>query len=323
MNSPIKFLLSSCLIIVAFTAFSNPSVRAGFRLPDSINEVTIRYKRIENLILIPVTINDSIQLNLILDTGCRNMILFGKKFLRELIIQPGKGFQFSGLGSGRPVNGSLSLGNKVSIGEVLGERIPIVVVPQQGLFGRYHNVDGIIGYDVFIKFEIELDPGKQIIFFRPAATAELGIGFTMIPIKIIDSKPVTRSTISLPDHQAEELDLLIDTGSSLGLLLKLNSLQAYNDNTEQSVLGQGLNGDIMGHRIISKKVALHEFEFLQVRTGIIESPWPNEASIGMEVLKEYSFVLNYCKGYMGLRKGPLILAESDKEPQKPLERMNF
>lgn len=323
MNNSARFLLSALLIVAALTAYSNPFFPAGFRLPDSINEVTIRYKRIENLILIPVIVNDSVYLNLILDTGCRNMVLFGKRFLRELSIQPGKGFQFSGLGSGGPVNGSLSLGNKVSIGEVLGERIPIVVVPQQGLFGKYHGVDGIIGYDVFIKFEIELDPGKQIISFRPAATAELGIGFTKIPIKVIDSRPVTRSVILLPDHEAEELDLMIDTGSSLGLLLKLNSLEAYTRNGGQSVLGKGLNGNILGHRTISKKVIIHEFEFPHVKTGIIESPWPNEASIGMEVLKEYSFVLNYCKGYMGLRKGPLILAESDKGPQKALEHVNF
>jgi hypothetical protein len=39
-----------------------------------------------------------------------------------------------------------------------------------------------------------------------------------------------------------------------------------------------------------------------VLTGIIASPWHNYASIGMDILKDYTLVLNYCKGYAGFRK---------------------
>ena len=49
---------------------------AGFFLPDSVRQVTLTYKRTFNLVLLPVIINDSIRLNLILDTGCSNLVLF-------------------------------------------------------------------------------------------------------------------------------------------------------------------------------------------------------------------------------------------------------
>src|SRR5688572_20197770 len=117
---------------------------AGFSLPDSVNEMTIRYRMVKDLIVLPVVINDSVRVNLILDTGCRNLILFGKKFKKLFQINPGKPVQFSGLGSGRAVTGLLSLGNKVSINHVLGNQIPVVIVGNSNLFDAYQDVHGVI-----------------------------------------------------------------------------------------------------------------------------------------------------------------------------------
>src|SRR5690242_10354637 len=87
---------------------------SGFYIPDDIREVTFKYKTFKNLILLPVVINDTINVNLILDTGCRNLVLFGKRFQKLFECEAGKKVQFSGLGSGKPVYGALSLKNKVA-----------------------------------------------------------------------------------------------------------------------------------------------------------------------------------------------------------------
>jgi hypothetical protein len=47
---------------------------------------------------------------------------------------------------------------------------------------------------------------------------------------------------------------------------------------------------------------LNGFSFKSMSVGIIRSPWHNYASLGMEVLKGYSIVLNYCKEYIGFKK---------------------
>src|SRR5687768_1026207 len=106
------FISFFCLIVIPFTAFAGTPA-SGFFLPDSVTEMTLRYRTVKGLIILPVTINDSIEVNLILDTGCRNLILFGKKFKNMFKITTGKPIEFSGLGTGRPVSGRLSLGNKV------------------------------------------------------------------------------------------------------------------------------------------------------------------------------------------------------------------
>ncbi|MGC3943472.1 MAG: aspartyl protease family protein [Chryseolinea sp.] len=291
--------LFACINSFAFEPGLSSS-KAGFFLPDSVEEVTLRFKRANNLILLPVTINDSVQVNLILDTGCRNVVLFGKRFLKDFKVHPDRRVEFSGLGSGNSISGRISLGNKVAIGAVLGEKIPVVVVPNPNLFGSYVGVDGIIGYDIFIKFEIELHTSQQLITFRPAQTAEIPGDYNLIPIRIEDSRPIVQSTVTLLGRE-EPFDIMIDTGSSLGLLLKTDEGTSLFRNVKTEILGRGLNGPIEGVNVRAESVHLHDFLLRRVPVGVVHSAWSGMPSVGMDVLRGYSMVLNYCKGYAGLK----------------------
>ena len=303
MKLPIYFItLALCLmLLMSATPFYAKITPSGFYIPEDVREVTLRYRTFKNLILLPVVINDTIEVNLVLDTGCRNLVLFGKRFQKMFRMQPGQKVQFSGLGVGKPVLGGLSLKNKVSINEVLGESIPVVVVPDRNVFEATTRIDGVIGYDIFIKFEIELNPEEKLITFRPALSAFLAEDYQHIPIRIEDSRPILKSTISL-NNDIFPCSLMIDTGSSLGLLLKTTDLHKYYYSEELIELGRGFNGVVNGFKTTIEYLELEGFSLASVSTGIIHSPWDNHASIGMEVLKRYSIVLNYCKEYIGFKK---------------------
>jgi hypothetical protein len=302
MNLP-RLLLAQvvCLVLTAAAVEAHTSPRAGFYLPDDIREATIRYKTFRNLILLPVIINDSIHVNLILDTGCRNLVLFGKRFKKLFQMEPGKKVQFSGLGEGDPVYGALSLRNKVSISEVLGEHIPVVVVPNRNVFDNMDHVDGVIGYDIFIKFEVELNPLEKLITFRPAFTALLPPSYQQVPIRIEDSRPILQSRIVIENEELP-CNLMIDTGSALGLLLKTTDLKRFEGKDVSTNLGFGFNGAINGYETRASLLEVEGFLLNMVPTGVIQSRWHNYASIGMGVLKGYSIVLNYCKEYVGFKK---------------------
>jgi hypothetical protein len=302
MKFHLTILRLTLLLLLSTNSFSSASPTTGFFLPDSLAEVTFKFRKVDNLILLPVTFNDTLQLNLILDTGCRNIVLFGKRFNNLFELHPDKKIQFSGLGSGKPVVGRLSVENKVSINAVVGDKIPVVVVPDQNLFGPNSKVDGIIGYDIFIKFEIEINLKSQIITFRPAFTSEISKGYDKVAIRVEDSRPIIRSTIFFQGKEGLSLDLMLDTGSSLGLLLKTNELEKYPAESSTKVLGRGLNGQIHGTKARTERLLLDNLEVKALDTGIIYSPWHNHASVGMEIMKNYSIVLNYCKSYAGFRK---------------------
>lgn len=292
------------LLTFYFVIFSTQAseTKAGFSLPEDVSEVSLKFQSIRNLIVLPVVINDSIRVNLILDTGCRNLVLFGKRFQKLFQTEPNQKVQFSGLGDGNPINGRLSLNNKVSIQAVIGEKIPIVIVPEKNLFSTYANIHGVIGYDIFIKFEIELDPVQQIITFRPAATSELSGDYEKIPLVIEDSRPVIKSLVFFTGIDGLSCDLMLDTGSSLGLLMKTTDLKNFPGGKNKKILGRGLNGNVLGIETIASKLILDTFEILAITAGITHSAWHNHASVGMEVMKNYTIVLNYCKAYAGFKK---------------------
>jgi hypothetical protein len=111
MKAFIKISLFNLLLLVAILGNKSTLANVGFSMPDSVREVTFRYKTVQGLILLPVIINDTVKVNLILDTGCRNLVLFGKRFQKLFDIQPGREVKFSGLGAGHPVVGGVSLNN--------------------------------------------------------------------------------------------------------------------------------------------------------------------------------------------------------------------
>jgi hypothetical protein len=284
-------------------ALADEKPLAGFSLPAEVKEVRFRYQTYLNLIVLPLTINDSIHVNVILDTGCRNLLLFGKRFEKMFEILPGRKIRFSGLGENGPMTGKLSIENKVSIQKLSGENIPVVIVPGKRLFSGSPHIDGIIGYDVFIKFEIEFDASTQMIAFRPGDVAEISPEYTEVTLDIEDSRPLIHSWISLSSPERSACPIMVDTGSALGLLLKSRDAKHFHELAMQ-VLGKGLGGNVMGTVTRVKKLVLEKVEMADVRAGISWSDWYTHGSIGMEIMKEYSVVLNYCKGYAGFKKLP-------------------
>ncbi|MBT1705299.1 aspartyl protease family protein [Chryseosolibacter indicus] len=300
MKLPRLPIIQFCILFLFYhCSYGGPIV--GFALPDSMMKVTLKFRTLSNLIILPVTINDSVKVNLLLDTGCRNLVLFGKKFEKLLSVDKTKEVIFSGLGDGNAVLGHLSLNNRVTIDAVLGRSVPIVVVPQKNLFGKYKDIHGVIGYDIFQKFEIEINSRTQEITFRPAASANAPEDHLKIPLRVDDSKPVITSTISL-GGKTVSYDLMIDTGSSIGLLLKTTDVEQFGGFMEKSVIGRGLNGDFMGFSKVVHILTLENFKLKRVLASIVESPSRNEASIGMEILKDYIVILNYCRAYACLKK---------------------
>ncbi|HEY0654050.1 MAG TPA: retropepsin-like aspartic protease [Chryseosolibacter sp.] len=301
MKRLLTFSTALTLVVLCRAAIA-VSLPDGFHLPDSIKEMTLRYRSVQNLIVLPVKINDSITVNLILDTGCRNLVLFGKKFKKLMKLEDGRPVQFSGLGSGKPVVGALSLYNRISIHQVLGERIPVVVVPSKNVLSHYKDVDGVIGFELFLKFEIELNPRAKTITFRPAEYSSVPEDFSSVPLRIVDLRPVMDSKVSMGADVALACDLMIDTGSNLGLLVKTTEMEKYTTGARKQVIGFGFNGEVMGYQTLSEKLSLDGLSLEDVPTGVIESPWHNYASIGMNVLKDYILIINYYKLYACFKK---------------------
>ena len=294
-----RSILTALLILLALQSAKAVPVE-GFFLPDSVNEVTFNYRSINNLIILPVRINGDEIVNLVLDTGCRNLVLFGKRFRNMINGNVGE-ISFNGLGQGKPARGFVTLDNNVSFDKVSGKRIAIVVVPERNVFANYPVIDGVIGYELFMKFEIEVDFAREKITFRPARFTYPANEFDLIPLRIEDSRPVVSCTIVFSENDEEVCDLLIDTGSCLGLLFTTPQSRKSN-RTSRTVLGRGVNGYLSGQKIIAEKLMLGDLALHDLPAGIVSSSTHHYASLGTDVLKDYTLLINYYKGYAGLRR---------------------
>lgn len=293
-------IIALILIVVLTSTHLRAATAAGFYLPDSVSSTTFHYQSVDNLIILPAIINGSIRVNLILDTGCRNIVLFGKRFTNLLIAPGARHVRVTGLGNGKGVSGALALENKIAIDIVKGDRIPIVVVPGRSVFAGVPGIDGVIGYEIFSRFEVEINFPTKCITFRPGNYNHPDLtGFTKVALTVSDSKPLISAGVTFMQTSGEPINLVIDTGSCLTLLVSTTSKLR----TQQSptTLGRGFNGIIRGVEISDGQLHLQQSTIPNLKTAVIQSEKNHYASIGLGLLKDYVLILNYVKGYAALQ----------------------
>lgn len=284
------FLKSFLLFAVSMPLVVYASTISGFFLPDSVEEMSFRYRRFNNLIILRAKLNDTLNVDLVFDTGCRNIVLFGKKFDKLFQSRKAKEVSFKGLGKGHEVKAWLCLGNKFLIDGISGENIPIVVSRQLSVFKNIPHVDGMIGYDLLSRFEIEINPHQSRITFRSPHKIRVRSDFNSIPMFITDAVPKIEGKLSV---NGENIDskFLLDTGSELGLLLRTTKSK------EGEPIGQGLNGYVFGSAITGTNFCFKEILVADEIMGFIANQsWNSSPSIGMGFLKDFSFIINSVQG---------------------------
>ena len=128
--------------------------QGNFDLQNGVTD-KIHFKFVNNLIVIPVIVND-IPLSFLLDTGVSKPIIFNFFNLKEeLSIHDTELIFIQGLGNDKPIEALRSSNNTVIIGEAvnLNQDLFAIIdssinfVPSLGI-----PVHGIIGYDIFKDF---------------------------------------------------------------------------------------------------------------------------------------------------------------------------
>jgi hypothetical protein len=98
--------------------------------------------------------------------------------------------------------------------------------PLENSFGR--EFDGVLGYNIFHRFVVEIDYANQMInLYDPASYRYAGSG-EVVPIRINDKKPYITATLTPIEGIAIQSNLHIDTGFGGGLSFNANFVRANN-----------------------------------------------------------------------------------------------
>jgi hypothetical protein len=113
-------------------------------------------------VVVKVSINGSKPLGLVLDTGAKGIVLWGKP-IRDLGLDPIAQSDIGGLGSGTSNAATVALARSVEIGELKFENMLVEATGKSFVSGA----DGIIGTEVFQQFLLRLDFRSQTLELMP------------------------------------------------------------------------------------------------------------------------------------------------------------
>lgn len=284
------------------------------------NTVEIPFELIHNLVVIPAQINDSEVLHFILDTGVGRTIITELGTDKKFNVGSGRELELRGLGDSEPVPALSSLGNELYLKGIEGKNQEVIFLLEgvfflSELMGK--EVNGLIGYDVFKNFTVEINySGKKLRFHDPDAFSERydelkkSKKWTYIPVDITDKKLYVDIKVEQPDNSVLEGKFLIDSGASHNLFIYPSSNEVVlPSKTVYSYLGTGINGDIYGEIGRTSKIDFGGFTFINPvlsypeREGIKRALQlgNRDGSLGAELLKRFTVIFNYADSSMLLK----------------------
>lgn len=315
-------LLLLCLIFQSLVAFGQdedypPARPLGFILPEYYNRASIPFEIYNNLIVIDVLLNRSLPLKFILDTGVRTTVLTEKTLSDLLNLEYARKITIPGVGGEKIVDAFVVNDVSLNIGEIQGEGHALLVLEEDLLQLKNYlgvNVHGILGYELFSRFIVDINYAKKVINFYRPKDFHRKKKFTELDISIEDTKPYLIANLGIRfDDGLHKAKFLIDTGSSHTLLLDAHThdhIYCPEPNLETN-LGRGLGGTIHGYVARVDLLSFSNFVFSEVIATFPDKESYDvdyasngrNGTVGGGLMSRFHTIFDYANGKLYLKKG--------------------
>ncbi len=303
----ILLLIVSCFPFLAWC-------QGSFQLRDKI-PLTLKFELINNVILVPVTIN-GIKFSFLLDTGVKETILFANT-RDSLYLHNQNKIRFQGIGSEGGIDGILSTDNIFEIEGVAVDSLHSIYVIQAEDLDISSDVgvaiNGILGSHFFHSFPIKLDYLKKQLTLYPANydySKEIR-KYESSEIKIERYRPYINANISFRDKSLK-VKMLLDMGNTDAAMVfpfRIDGFEVSEPFVEEYI-GRGFSGVIHGKRNRINKISLEDFVIQYPIVAYPDSSAVFErnlaknriGSIGNQILQRFHILIDYQKEMIYLRK---------------------
>jgi hypothetical protein len=278
--------------------------------------ITIPFKSSSNLIIIPVTINESDTLNFILDTGVRYPIITELPFINKLNLNYMMPVPIKGLGDGAELTAYRSANNTMHINGLTASNQEVQMIISED-FQISHilgiPVHGLIGFNLFKDYIVEIDYlNEKLTLHKPEYYNYRDNKKDIImPLNFNGNKPYVTTDIMTDDSVKVKVKLMVDTGASDALWLsnKSDNRLTYPKNHIETFIGRGLGGDLYGIK--------GRIESIWVGPLVLPQPivaFPNSelidqlmsasdrnGTLGAEILRRFNVTIDYRNSRLTLR----------------------
>ena len=308
-------------ILSAFLILSGTMAAQQYQLPEGKDRTDrIGFQLINNLMIIPMEVNGA-SLNFILDSGVSKPILFNLSDQDSIELREVSKITIRGLGDGEPVEALQSLGNTFRINTLrnLSQELYVVLDKEMNFSSSIGiPVHGIIGYDLFKDYIVEINYSRAFLrFHNPATyTRKIRKDEAVLPLILSENKAYLNGSVVVDNLDEIPVKLLMDTGSSDALWLfpdPEKGLTVPNKHYED-YLGKGLSGRIYGKRTKIHQVRLGDFILQDAKAAfpymesfrLATNLGDRNGSAGGDLLKRFNMFVNYPGQQIILSKNALF-----------------
>lgn len=281
---------------------------SGYNFNEEKEVTTIKFRTYKNLIIIPARLNDTIQLSLILDTGTRSLILFERKCGKIGNLYRDRKIRIHGRGSMDLADAGFSFPNKITIGDITGIGVGAAVLKESELSRAMPQVDGIIGYELFVRFCIQIDYAAQTITLHNRVPENTLQSFRSLRFTLVDQHPIINSVIQTSRKKKITVSTLIDTGSSMGLMVFTNQKENFQIQDVEMEIGTGLAGRVTGFLVGIPSCQLGDLKIFPENSKLVVTGGNPEdklfkvsASLGGGFLKDYVVMFSYATSQLFIK----------------------
>ncbi len=269
----------------------------------------VPFQTINNLIVLRGNINGSKPLSLLLDTGAGGSVI-NESRAKDLGLKL-EGQTEAATGDGA-VEAFFVKGVKLNVSGVKLSDLILTALDLRGLEAGFGQpIDGILGYDIFARFVVEIDyVSQRVRLHEPKSYKYSGPG-QIIPITIEDNRPFIRGKIMQPGAKAVEGRFEFDLGQ-IGAVTLGESFTSKNDllkSTRRTL--QVTTGAILAGK---SNARIGRLQNLQLGRFVIKNPITSFAPdnrgeedtkdyaglVGGEILRRFRVVVDYSRKQVAL-----------------------
>jgi predicted aspartyl protease len=265
------------VLLVALVAFCvsgsyAQNLQIGYFIKGNRSQVTVPFQVHNNLIVVDVILNEKLPLKFIVDTGLRTALLTDRLYTDMLDVNYSRTIPIVGADGNIIVDAYVV--NNVTLGfrGFTGMGQTILALGEDFLeLKNYMGIDvhGIIGYELFNRYIIQIDYDNLIMTFYEPGEFTPNRRFQALDMPIIGSKPYVHASVRQKNNQTVSGLFLLDTGASLAVSLDQEADDSiYIPEPKVNVsLGRAIGGDLEGALSRSNALNLGELQFKDVLTS--------------------------------------------------------
>ena len=271
----------------------------------------------ENLIYFKARVGPSEPLSVVLDTGASKCAISERR-AREIGLKLFDLGEVADVGSGEGKT-RVAFTNDVSFNMseagIFAKQVMVIPVDYLESFeGR--AIDALIGYEVFVKYVVEIDYQAKVIRLHDPETFRYSGRGEIVPIRLVDTTPLVHAGIVLPGNKRLEGEFEVDTGKDTALLLLAPFVRKHNLLTSgQTVIptfGAGVGGErrevtgrLQAFQLGSLVINNPTIEFSLAASGALSMD-TYDGQIGGEVLRRFKVIFDYSRLRMILEPNPSL-----------------